>query len=60
MDNIKQILIVVELEDGTAHQVLASKEAKEMALNVVQGFSEYGSLILDKELDRIELTLKNE
>lgn len=30
---IKKILIVVEIDNGNAHQVLASKENKDLAIN---------------------------
>lgn len=53
--DIKKILIIVELEDGSAHQVIASKAAKAMGLKVISGFSDNGSLVISKALEPIVL-----
>lgn len=54
--NITKILILVELEDGTARQVLASKAQKELALQFLK--SEDGSLKVTGPIEPIQLEFK--
>ena len=55
---IKKILILVELENGDAHQVLASKEQKEICVHLLK--SEDGVLRLSKKIKPIRLELEND
>lgn len=57
MNNIKKILILVELDDGNVHQVYTTKEQKEMALHLLKN-EKRGKLMLSKE--PIELEFKDE
>ncbi|PTX14430.1 hypothetical protein C8N40_11195 [Pontibacter mucosus] len=54
--SVTKILILVELEDGTVRQVLASKEQKELALHFLK--AETGALRVTEEVEPFELTFK--
>lgn len=54
--NIKVVLIVIETDEGRAHQVLASAHNKMFALKMLAGLQ--GGLKLDKELVPFTLELK--
>lgn len=56
MENIKTVLILVELDNGNAHQVLATKENKKLALTILAQME--GKLLLDAELVPFELEKK--
>lgn len=53
---IEKILIIIELDNGAAHQVLASKENKDLMIQMI-GKLENG-IALDKELEPINLKTK--
>jgi hypothetical protein len=55
---IKKILVLAEFENGDAHQVLASKEQKEICVHLLK--SEDGVLRLSKKIKPIRLELKND
>lgn len=55
---INKILVLVELENGDAHQVLASKEQKEICVRLLK--SEDGVLRLSKKIKPIRLELEND
>jgi hypothetical protein len=48
IEDIESILIIVQFKDGNAHQVLTSKENKEVAIHMIAAAD--GRLALDKEL----------
>jgi hypothetical protein len=50
---IKTILVLVELENGNVHQVLADKEQKEICVNLMR--SEEGVLRLSERIKPITL-----
>ena len=56
LTDISQIVILVELKNGNAYQVLTSKENKEIALQIIATAD--GALRLDKELEPIEFKEK--
>ena len=56
LTDISKIVILVELKNGNAHQVLTSKENKEFALQLIATAD--GKLSLDKELAPIEFKEK--
>lgn len=58
MSEIKTILVLVELENGNAHQVLASKTQKEIALQILKN-EDKGVLMLDQEIMPITLEYSN-
>jgi hypothetical protein len=51
-ENIKTVVVLVEFEDGSVHQVLASAENKSLALNMLARLQ--GKLMLSKEMEPIE------
>jgi hypothetical protein len=55
-DEIETIVILVQLKNGSAHQVLTSKENKEVALRMIAIQDE--SLKLDKEIMPVVFTTK--
>lgn len=55
---INKILVLVELENGDAHQVLASKEQKEICVRLLK--SEDGVLRLSEKIKPIRLELQND
>jgi hypothetical protein len=56
MNNIKKILICVELEDNTVRQVLASKELKHALLHMLK--DENNTLRVSDEIMPIEIKLR--
>lgn len=58
MENFKTILVLVELENGNVHQVLTSKEQKEIALRFMKNEKE-DALMLSKEIEPLELEFKD-
>ncbi len=56
IDDIDLIAVIIQFKDGNAHQVLASKENKEIMLRLL-AHSE-GSLKLDKELMPVRFEYK--
>ena len=50
---INKILVLVELENGDAHQVLASREQKEICVHLLR--SEDGQLRLSQKIKPIKL-----
>ena len=50
--NIKTVVVFVELEDGSVHQVLCRKEIKDLCLKMMT--SETGSLQITKETYPLE------
>ena len=56
LTDISKIVILVELKNRNAHQVLTSKENKEFALQLIATAD--GKLSLDKELEPIEFKEK--
>jgi hypothetical protein len=48
IEDIEVIVMIVQFKDGSAHQVLTTKENKRIALNIVA--SADGKLTLDKAL----------
>jgi hypothetical protein len=54
-DEIETIVILVQLKNGSAHQVLTSKENKEVALRIA---IQDESLKLDKEIMPVVFTIK--
>lgn len=57
LQDVKKVLIIVELEDGSAHQVLATSDEKKTALFAMVATG--GKLVLDKELMPIVLKTKD-
>jgi len=55
--NIGKIAILVEFNDGKAHQVIASKENKKIFLELLAQCE--GALNLSKEIEPIEILLKD-
>lgn len=58
IEDIEIIFLAVQLKDGSAHQVLTSKQNKEILLQVLAGMD--GNIKLDKEIEPITLEYKNE
>lgn len=58
MDNIDKILVLVETNEGTVHQVLASKEQKEVALHMMKS-EKRNALMLSEEVEPFELEFVN-
>lgn len=56
LEDIETVLIVVQFKDGSAHQVLTTKENKNSAVLIIA--SADGGLKLDKELMPIILKTK--
>lgn len=56
IDDIETIFIAVQLKSGGAHQVLTTKENKEIALRLIG--SADGGLKLDKELEPLTFEYK--
>ena len=54
--DIKTILILVEFEDGNAHQVLSTKEHKKMAIDFIATLD--GTLKLSDEIEPLTLEIK--
>lgn len=54
--SIKVILIVVELENGNAHQVLSSVEHKKLGLDIIAGLD--GKLHLSEQIEGFKLEPK--
>lgn len=52
MDNINNILILVEMDDGKVRQVLANKQLKEACLHILK---EDGVLHVTEEIMPIEI-----
>ena len=48
MDDIEKIVVIVQLKNGSAHQVLTTKENKRIALQIIN-LADNG-LKLDKEI----------
>ncbi|MFM9825332.1 hypothetical protein [Flavobacterium sp.] len=48
IEDIEVIVMIVQFKDGSAHQVLTTKENKKIALQIIA--SADGKLTLDKEL----------
>jgi hypothetical protein len=57
---VKRILVLVELDNGHAHQVLTSYEKKEICLNLMK--AENGEIMLSKRIKPVILEFfdKNE
>jgi hypothetical protein len=55
---INKILVLVELENGDAHQVLTSREQKEICVHLLR--SEDGQLRLSQKIKPIKLELEND
>jgi hypothetical protein len=55
-DEIETIVILVQLKNGSAHQVLTSKENKEVALRIIA--AEDGTLKLDQEIMPVVFEIK--
>ena len=53
MKNIKTVLILVEMENGNVHQVLANKDMKEACLHLLK--NDNGVLQLTEEIEPFEL-----
>jgi len=53
--NVKKILILVETDDGKAHQVLATHEQKQIALMMLSG---QGLIRFSPEIEPVEITFK--
>ena len=56
-EDIETVVIIVAFKDGSAHQVLSTKENKSLALNLLTRLD--GKLSLDKELHPIEFKTKS-
>lgn len=56
IEDIKQVLIIVSFEDGSAHQVLSTPENKNIMLRMLAVAD--GGLKLDKELMPVKLKTK--
>lgn len=56
LNDIEVIVILVQLKNGNAHQVLTTKENKEIALQIIAAND--GKLSLDKELAPITFKTK--
>lgn len=56
LNDIECIVILVQLKNGNAHQVLTTKENKEIALNIIAASD--GKLCLDEELEPITFKTK--
>lgn len=56
MSDIETVLIIVQFKNGSAHQVLTTKENKEIAVQMI-ALADNG-LKLDKELMPVELETK--
>lgn len=54
---IKKIIVLVELENGNAHQVLASREQKEICLSLLS--TEDGVLRLSSEIEAVSIRYAN-
>lgn len=52
---VKRILVLVELENGHAHQVLTSHEQKEIYLNLMK--AENGEIMLSKRIKPVILEM---
>lgn len=50
---VKTILVLVELDNGHVHQVLAEKEKKEIAIHLLR--SEAGTLRLSERIESVTL-----
>jgi len=48
IEDIEVIVMIVQFKDGSAHQVLTTKENKRVALQIIANAD--GKLTLDKEL----------
>lgn len=59
IDNIEKILVLVEMNDGNVHQVLASKEQKEIALHMMKN-EKRDALMLSEQVEPFELEFKDE
>lgn len=57
LEDIDTIVILVQLKNGNAHQVLTTKENKKIALQIITA-SDGGKLALDKELMPITFETK--
>jgi len=48
LNDIETVVIIVQFKDGSAHQVLTTKENKQIAVSLIAEMD--GRLVLDKEL----------
>lgn len=58
IDDIETVLIIVQFKDGSAHQVLTTKEHKEIAVRIIAQAD--NGLKLDKELAPMILEYSDE
>lgn len=59
MNNVNKILVLVEMDNGNVHQVLASKEQKEVALHMMKS-EKKNALMLSEEVEPFELEFKDD
>lgn len=57
IEDIEVIAIIVQLKDGNTHQVLASKENKELALRMLGQLG--GNIKLSEEIEPITFIIKS-
>ena len=56
IEDIEVIVVIVQFKNGSAHQVLTTKENKKIALQLIANAD--GKLSVDKELMPIEFVCK--